>query len=450
MITGMRLHNFKAFENLRVELRPLTFILGPNNSGKSSIISPLRILVQTMESYDQEVPLLLDGIMGDFGTYKDIVFGNHRGRVFEISLDFELGKERIRGADSGAATLDLVFKYRAKRRELILRNVRTSLSGKSLVKLDYSNDSGRLLVSSLGNKQVPASLKSTLSQGLQLQHFLPFSHLIPPGSERSENASLFQEKEMFELRRMTNIVTNRLRQAFNGIEYIGAMRVPPSRTYLFTGEKRKRVGASGENAASLIVMDAARSGKQRRKLRERTSEWLKRAGIAESLDVFPLSERHYELRITHPVTSEKQNISDVGYGNSQVIPVLVGGFNLTPPSTYLVEEPEIHLHPRAQAELGDFFFEIYQGGVQSIVETHSEYLVLRLQQFVADRKIPPSDIVFYYVCADTGGMKTVTELQLDDDGKFIGDWPGGFFPEKLDEAKRLSQIRFKHSIRKSE
>src|ERR1051326_8815411 len=89
MISGLTLRNFKAFEFLAINLRPLTFILGPNNSGKSSIISPSRMLVQTMESYDQEVPLLLDGIMGDFGTYKDIVFGNHRGRVLEMSIDFE-------------------------------------------------------------------------------------------------------------------------------------------------------------------------------------------------------------------------------------------------------------------------------------------------------------------------------------------------------------------------
>jgi len=445
MISGLTLHNFKAFEHLAIKVRPLTFILGPNNSGKSSIISPLRLLVQTMESYDQEVPLLLDGVMGDFGTYRDIVYGNHRGRVLEISLDFELEKERIRGAESGDATVELAYKYRTKRREVILRNVRTSLGEKSLIRLEYSNDSERHLVTSIGNKSIPSALKSSISRGVVLQHFLPLAHLGLAGTERSEQASLFKDKEIYELKRLSNIVTTRLRQAFNNIEYIGAMRVPPSRTYLFTGEKRKRVGASGENAASLIVMDAGRSGKQKVRLGERTSAWLKQAGLAESLEVVPLTDRHYELRLTHPVTGERQNVSDVGYGNSQVIPVLVGGFNLAPRSTYLVEEPEIHLHPRAQAELGNFFFDIYRKGVQSIVETHSEYLVLRVQQFVADRKIPPSEIVFYYVRPDVEGTKVVTELRLDEDGKFVDDWPGGFFPEKLEEAKRLSRIRFKHS-----
>jgi hypothetical protein len=447
MISGLTLRNFKAFEFLAINLRPLTFILGPNNSGKSSIISPIRMLVQTMESYDQEVPLLLDGIMGDFGTYKDIVFGNHRGRVLEMSIDFELDKRRIPGANSGHATIDLSFKYRTKRREVILKSVRTSLGGKQLVRLEYSNDSDRLHITSIGNRVVPSALKSSLSRGLQLQHFLPFAHLSLHQDSRSESASLFQDRKTFELRRKTNIVTSRLREAFSLIEYVGAMRVPPSRTYLFTGEKRRRVGASGENAASLFVMDVGRSGRQKVKLLERTSDWLKSAGLAERLDVVPLSDRHYELRLTHPITKEKQNLSDVGYGNSQVIPVLAGGFNLPAKSTYLVEEPEIHLHPSAQAELGNFFFELYNSDVQSIVETHSEHVILRLQQFVADRQIPPDDIVFYYVRPDPDGHKVVTQLRLDEQGKFIDEWPGGFFPQKLEEAKRLSQIRFKHSTK---
>lgn len=450
MLTRLRLHNFKAFENLSLDLRSITLILGPNNSGKSSIISPLRLLIQTMESYDLEVPLLLDGIMGDFGTYKDIVYGNHRARPFSISLDFGLENIRIPRMDSDRypslsdIQLDLIFKYRTKRRELILKELRLTQDNQSLVRLDYSPDSERLLLTSLGTKIIPPAAKSSISRSLQLNHFLPFISFIALTDRRRNAEAAISEEDVSQIRRILPSVTNRIRHAFRNMEYIGAMRVPPSRTYLFTGEKRRRIGATGENAASLIVMDAARSGRQKKRLKELTGDWLKRAGIAGSLDVVPLSERHYELRISHPVTKEKQNISDVGYGNSQVIPVLVGGYNLEPGAIYLVEEPEIHLHPKAQAELGTFFFELYKRNVQSIVETHSEYLILRLQQFVADKKISPNDIVFYYVNPSEDGSKAVSKLELDETGKFINDWPHGFFPERLEEAKRLSQIRFKH------
>ncbi len=169
---------------------------------------------------------------------------------------------------------------------------------------------------------------------------------------------------------------------------------------------------------------------------------MKQAGIASDLRVEPLSDRHYEIRVQHPVTEEYQNLADVGYGNSQILPVLVGGFNLRPGATYLVEEPEIHLHPRAQAELGDFFLDLYRRGVQSVVETHSEHLILRLQQHVASQSIPPDKIGFYYVYAQ-GKKKGVAPLKLDSLGRFTEPWPEGFFPERLEEAKKLSKLRFK-------
>src|SRR3569623_479299 len=102
-------------------------------------------------------------------------------------------------------------------------------------------------------------------------------------------------------------------------------------------------------------------------------DWLSAAGIASDVRIDPLSDRYYEIHIQHPVTKEYENYADVGYGNSQVIPVLVAGYGLDSNDTLLVEEPEIHLHPKAQAELGNFFVELLEKGVQSIVETHSEH-----------------------------------------------------------------------------
>lgn len=80
MLEKLQLTDCKAFHELVVNLRPLTVLLGPNNSGKSSIIAPIRLLAQTATSADPRVPLLLDGPLGDFGTYRDLVYGNHRAR----------------------------------------------------------------------------------------------------------------------------------------------------------------------------------------------------------------------------------------------------------------------------------------------------------------------------------------------------------------------------------
>lgn len=172
--------------------------------------------------------------------------------------------------------------------------------------------------------------------------------------------------------------------------------------------------------------------------------WLKAAGIAADVKVTWLSDRHFEVGIKHPVTGEVENILDVGRGTSQVLPVLIGGYRLRAGDTYLVEEPEIHLHPRAQASLGDFFCELTQRGVQSIVETHSEYLITRLQQHVASGALRPEQVVFYYVSA-SGGSKRLQSMELSPEATFVGGIPGGFFPQRLEEANRLVQARGKRS-----
>lgn len=443
MITRLKLRNFKAFESLDLELKPITMILGPNNSGKSSIISPFRLLIQTMESYDQDVPLLLDGVLGDFGTFKDIVFGNHRGRVFEIGYSVNtslFGEESEMG-------VDLAFKYRSKRRELILKKVQVYKENRSLLVLNYSEESERMTVASLGGRTVPSQYKASYSRRVRLNHFAPhlmFSSPTPPSrkSTSSDEPERFRIKNETGIMRQINQTSTRLERELVEMDFIGAMRVPPDRTYLFSGEKRKRIGASGENAASLLVMDASRKGLRRINLSELVSQWLKRAGMAEKLSIVPISDRHFEIRVVHPISRENQNLTDVGVGNSQVIPVIVGGYNLPPDSTYFVEEPEIHLHPKAQAELGNFFGDLYDRNIQAVVETHSEYLILRLQQLVAEGKIQHEDIAFYYVDSNPEGGKSVKKLTLDEQGRFTEDLPNGFFPERLEEAKRLSRIRY--------
>jgi predicted ATPase len=223
------------------------------------------------------------------------------------------------------------------------------------------------------------------------------------------------------------------------IEYVGAMRLAPERTYQYTGEAHNRVGAHGQNWASMFAF-ASNQKSRDGTIATDLNAWLKAAGLAARVGIEWLSDRHYEIRVQHPVSREYENLADVGQGNSQVLPVLVAGFSLPRASALMVEEPEIHLHPRAQAELGGFFYTLYRRGVQSLIETHSEYLVLRLQRHVAAGDIPPEDIVFYYVQA-RGQVKRVTKLQLNEKGVFVKPLPGGFFPERMDEAKALARLR---------
>lgn len=447
MLTHLKLSNFKAFESVQIDFKPLTIILGPNNSGKSSLLAAPRLLSQTVQSYDNTVPLLLNGIMGDFGTFRDIVYTNHRAKRISIELGITSRRVALRRADPSYVpySVRLIFKYRSGRREIVLAEVETKRISVPILAAAFSDDSERHLLTRVATTVVPAPMKSSLSRDLRIQNFLPRVnvHTSQETSDKSDD-SFWGNPSRMTARMRSNTAATAFVNVLGSIEYLGAMRVAPARTYLYSGERRTRVGAAGEYTTNILALDAARGGVKSRELLHRVSKWMLSAKMASALEIASISDRHFELRIKHHVTNESQNYADVGFGHSQVLPVLVGGFNLDPHSIFIVEQPEIHLHPRAQAELGDFFQQLYSKQIQCIVETHSEHLVLRLQQHVACGRIKSSDINVYYVYP-TEGRKRVVQLKLDDDGRFVDEWPEGFFPERLEEAKHLAQARFERS-----
>ncbi len=160
-----------------------------------------------------------------------------------------------------------------------------------------------------------------------------------------------------------------------------------------------------------------------------------------------LSERSEPLQ--DPVLVDKRTKTavthrDVGIGISQVLPVLVGAFSAEN-RLIAVEQPEIHLHPKLQAELGDVFISASLGpqANEFILETHSEHLLLRIMKRMrqtAEKKLPagippvrPEDVMVLFVEPD-GGRSIVREMPLNERGELVKAWPGGFFEEGLREV----------------
>lgn len=446
MVTRMQLTDFKAFHSLDVQLRPITLLLGPNNSGKSSIIAPLRLLAQTVQAGDRGIPLLLDGPLGDFGTYRDMVHGNYRGRPLRIELEAwgQPPRHRLRGVGGPDiwCRLEAEFKFRTKRRQLILREVVVEDRDGHLITVQHNRDGDVHQITRIGGRPVAPAMRARVSETLLLYNFLPSIFLgRSTASELPDRLRTLLSDTEDRLDEAIFVLRERLTEA----EYISAMRLPPERTYHQTGETRSSIGPAGENWTGMLVLDAARPAKASKNLGARVNAWLTEAGLAAAVTFNWLSDRHYEVQVRHPVSGETENLADVGQANSQILPVLVGGFSLEAGSTYMVEEPEIHLHPHAQSKLGDFFAGLLtESGVSSIVETHSEYLVLRMQQLVAAGDLPADAVAFYYVHADTGSNeKCAMALSLNERGTFNEELPGGFFPERLEESRKLARLRAK-------
>lgn len=124
---------------------------------------------------------------------------------------------------------------------------------------------------------------------------------------------------------------------------------------------------------------------------------------------------------------------DVGAGISQVIPVIVGALERKI-SMLMVEQPELHIHPKLQVELAELMLEAsVEYGKSFLLETHSEHLVLRMLRKIKNKEVDPSQVVIYYI--DTVGSETkVRKIRINNDGTFLDRWPkGGFFPERAKE-----------------
>jgi predicted ATPase len=136
--------------------------------------------------------------------------------------------------------------------------------------------------------------------------------------------------------------------------------------------------------------------------------------------------------------------SDVGFGIGQLLPIIVqAGLSVNIEGDInCVEQPEIHLHPRLQAEIADLFIETailpdQYGDMerpQWIVETHSEALILRVQRRIREQVIEPGDVSVLYVEPNPTGGSSINYLRIGEDGEFIDEWPGGFFEETYNET----------------
>lgn len=438
----MYTRNFKAFEEIELKTKPITILLGPNNSGKSSLISLLRLLSQTATSSDPSVSLLLNGKFGDFGTYRDIIHLNKTRKHLDISFTIKSIISSVSSKKISNPTIrkiDLSYRYRPAIKDIVLKSTSLSTGNKNNYTTKFSDESENQVVTFLDSIPIESKYRSFFTRRTRMNNFLMYSRFFSNDSFPKDLAEIFGG-DPDRVIRQNSMSIRKIASTFSRFEYLGGMRAYPSRTFLYSGERRNSVGVNGEHAINIMILDSLRKGSKSKGLMTNVIKWLRKADICSDIQVRNLSDRYYEMYLQHPGTKEYENYADVGYGNSQIIPILVGGYNLEPDSILAIEQPEIHLHPKAQSELGDFVLDVFNNDVQSFIETHSEYLILRLLQHIASGALSPNDIAIYYVYS-TAGQKKIINMPIDEKGVFTKEWPEGFFPERLKEAKSLAKLR---------
>lgn len=232
------------------------------------------------------------------------------------------------------------------------------------------------------------------------------------------------------------------------LSYIGPFRQSPERIYRDTGSQQKKVGVKGEYASNVLIDDYTKN----KALIGSISEWLYNA-LGYKLVVTNVADGYYQL-LLEDKNGIRSNITDVGYGISQILPI-VTQIMVTVPSSRIsemknnhllsemsiIEQPELHLHPAAQAELADLFAACVTGNNNRklLIETHSEHFIRKLQVLIADKNcgITADDVAVYYVDKNEKGEAIIDKLIILPNGQFEKDWPSGFFDKAFELSLEL-------------
>jgi hypothetical protein len=440
MLTQLRIKNFKAWQDTgEMRLAPLTVVFGTNSSGKSSLGHLLLGLKQTVLSTDRKRALHLGdkSTLVDLGTFDDCLFGHSSERALEFMLRWLLPQHMVvRNAEQRDE------RYEGNRLELSATIARDKAGQPQTTGFKY-----RLLRDSVAQLQIEHSRRDNAGtlrcEPLTLKHAVGRKWPAEPPEKfyrftdrtllRYQNADFLAEFALATERLLSNFF------------YLGPLREYPSRTYGWAGDTPSDVGKLGDQTIAAILA-ASREGRKINRGPRRPLQpfdafiagWLKDLGVIDGFAIKPVAagRKEYEVLVrTHPGTAEVK-LTDVGFGVSQVLPALVQAFYAPPGSVVWMEQPEIHLHPLAQANLADAFISAVQaseGGqprhTQLIVESHSEHFLTRLQRRVAEGVIRPDDVAIYYV-KRTGAAAQLEPLQVDIFGE-ITNWPDNFFGDEM-------------------
>jgi predicted ATPase len=269
------------------------------------------------------------------------------------------------------------------------------------------------------------------------------------------NQNIENKLAYFPLSEMSNIAVDYIRQFFSHfVKYLGPLRDEPKAIYSLAGTTdSKDIGYRGEHTAAVLEVHSKtkikyipseefETGNFSPKVIDATLSiavlnWLKYMGIASDFQTSDKGVLGYELKVAISGTQSLHDLTHVGVGVSQVLPILVQSLLAESGSTLIFEQPELHLHPKVQTRLADFFISMTMLNKQCIVESHSEYLINRLRYLSANSEGDqiPKNVIIYFV-EKQGEKSTYRPVRINDFG-VIEDWPKGFFDESEQNSRAI-------------
>jgi hypothetical protein len=413
-ISKIAVRGFKSIsDEQEIELRPLTLLAGANSSGKSSIMQPILLLKQTLEAPSDPGPLLLDGPNVRFTSAEQLLSRiPGRDRAFEFGVKIRLS------SDHG---LEVIFR-RAEGVGFELVATNSSYGAESLriaPKMSYDE----IL------KVVAESVKRFATDSVM----------------KGRRWSVYRERCFFSLRlsgeesRFLSTpaisLADRHIPRLQALIHLPGLRGNPQRTYPRRAVGPLFPGTFEDYVASIIMQWQFKSDARLSQL----GAALEDMGLTWKVEAKPVDDTQVELRVgrlTHRRPGDKDlvSIADVGFGVSQSLPVLVALIAAEPGQVVYLEQPEMHLHPRAQRRLAHVLADAANRGVIVVTETHSALLLREVQTLVATGKLSADKVKLHWFQRQEDGRTVVTPADLDENGAY-GDWPEDFDEVELNAEK---------------
>ena len=410
MITELRAKNFKSWKDTgKLRFAPLTGFFGANSSGKTSILQVPLMLRQTVERprkwpSDGNEPLYFGDASSlvNLGSFDDVIHQHSQDLSLGVSVSWKL-PEKMK----------------------IDQHLTDSLSFSTSIGKKYSHPVLESYAYTANGQRWELE-RDTLGCMFKFPDYLVKSgySAYSGGSIGASPFRFYGVEAPDDLHATLVPLINSLENLFHHISYLGPLRDNPRPHYNWRGKPPEGVGRHGEEMVSALFSSRLQSSD----LDEHVPKWLKSLGLIDSYRLAPVprTQKDYEFLVTQHKGGPEVRLTDVGFGVSQVLPVLILCYYAPEGSILILEQPEAHLHPKVQSELADVLIDAVKNrNLQIILESHSEHLLHRLMLRTAEEEISPDDTALYF-CQINEGVSEIEPLQVDEYGN-ISNWPQEFF-----------------------
>lgn len=407
-ITKISIAGYKSlYDESSIEIRPLTILAGANSSGKSSIMQPLLLMKQTLEAPYDPGALKLDGPNLRFTSVGQFLSKQPKeGVTDDLTVEIEAGDISIKNVykgktGQGIEVFSTSYSHNGHNLSIWINKNQEEIR-KELI--EFQNRIREQL-----QKGVERVVCDIFRKYCSLELFYGLRDDLPVPTVIYSTSPL------------TRIWNKYIRE----IIHVQGLRSHPERTYPITAIGENFPGVFENYVASII--NFWRETKDERFINLEYA--LQKLRLAWQLSSTKLNDVQIEIQVSR--SPQKDNledmvsIADVGFGVSQVLPVLVALFVAKPGQLIYIEQPELHLHPRAQVALAEILADTANAGVRLVVETHSELLLRGIQALMAEGKLTTDKVKLHWFTRQDNGATKIASAHLDEAGAF-GDWPEDF------------------------